>query len=530
MTALTHDETALEAHRRLNRTTVPYPDDRGVKELFEERAARRPGATALVHRDTVIDYGELNRLANCLADRLRHEGLRPGETVGVCLDRSVELIVALLAVLKCGAAYLPFDASWPDERLRGLLSGTGCERVLTGARSTLAERLPRCRVTPVERAALTGDPANPDVRVSPDDIAYINFTSGSTGRPKGVPVRHRGIARLVFGARYARLDERTTLLQLAPVSFDAATFEIWGALLHGGTCVLHPSSFVRLSELRRVLARHGVTVVFLTTALFNTIVDEAPETLSGVDTILTGGEAHSLPHIARALRAYGPDRLVSVYGPTECTTFATYHPVRELRPEESSLPIGRPIQNTRAYVVGDGGRLCAPGETGEVLLAGPGLSPGYLGMPELTRDRFVEYEIDGGRERLYRTGDRAYLSVHGDLVFQGRQDDQVKINGFRVELGEVAHHLGLHPEVRQSYVTVAEHPAGGKELLAFVVPRGDGCTPESVRAHLRRCLPGYMVPAGIRLCGNLPLSATGKVDRRALLASLETREPTGVTA
>ncbi|MGD3108492.1 amino acid adenylation domain-containing protein [Streptomyces sp. YGL11-2] len=521
MSTLTHVEAALAPHRELNRTTTPYPDDRSVKELFEGCAARRPEATALIHRGTTVSYGELNRLANCLADRLRQDGLRPGETVGVSLERSVELIVALLAVVKCGAAYLPFDASWPDERLLGLLADADCSRVVTAPGSTLAERLSHCRVTTVDKDALTGHPADPDLQVSPDDIAYINFTSGSTGRPKGVPIRHRGITRLVFGARFARLDEETTLLQLAPVSFDAATFEIWGALLVGGRCVLYPSAFVRFSEFKRVVDTHGVSTVFLTTALFNTVVDEAPKTLENVETVLTGGEAHSLTHIAKALAAYGPDRVVSVYGPTECTTFATYYPVRALEPAESSLPIGRPIQNTRAYVVHDG-RLCGPGETGEVLLAGPGLSPGYLGLPDVTRRQFVEYEIDGVRERLYRTGDRAYLSADGNLVFQGRLDDQVKINGFRIELGEVAHHIGLHPDVKQSHVTVAPAAAGGKELVAFVVPRAERCTAESIREHMRRSLPEYMVPAGIHLRESLPLSGTGKVNRKALLATLTT--------
>ncbi|KIZ17550.1 amino acid adenylation domain-containing protein [Streptomyces natalensis] len=529
MNTPTYDEAAIEPHRELNRTSAPYPDGSSVKELFERCAARRPEAIAVIHRGTVVSYAELNRLANCLADRLRKDGLRPGQTVGVSLDRSVELIVALLAVVKCGAAYLPFDASWPDERLNGLLESAGCAQVLTRQRSTLTERLSRHRVTPVDRDLLRGNPPDPDVRISPDDIAYINFTSGSTGRPKGVPIRHRGITRLVFGARYARLGEETTLLQLAPVSFDAATFEIWGALLPGGTCVLYPSAFMRFSELKRVVDTHGVSTVFLTTALFNTLVDEAPRTLENVETILTGGEAHSLTHIAKALDTYGPDRLVSVYGPTECTTFATFYPVRALKPGESSLPIGRPIQNTRAYLVHDG-RLCRPGETGEILLAGPGLSPGYLGMPDVTRERFVEYEIDGARQRLYRTGDRAYLSEDGNLVFQGRLDDQVKINGFRIELGEIAHHLGRHPDVKQSHVTVRPHATGGKELLAFVVPTGDHCTAESIREHLRRSLPEYMVPTRIHLADGLPLSATGKVDRRALLATLETHEPTGATS
>lgn len=517
------DDKALAAHRRINQTGVPYPDGESVKELFERCADRAPDAVAVIHGDTVLTYRELNRQANVLAARLAESGLRAGEAVGVLLGRSPELIVALLAVVKCGAAYLPFDASWPAERIKALLDDANCTHVLSDPAVPSGDRFTGCRVLPVSGSDLTGEARNPATPVDPEDIAYINFTSGSTGRPKGVPIRHRSITRLVFGATYARLDENSRLLQLATASFDAATFEIWGALLHGGTCVLYPLPYVSLSELRQVLETHGVTVVFLTTALFNTIVDEAPQTLASVGTILTGGEAHSLTHIEKALQSYGPDRLVSVYGPTECTTFATYYPVRRLAADQAALPIGRPIQNTRAYVV-EAGELCAPDQVGEVLLAGPGLSPGYLGRPEETRERFVEGEIDGVVERLYRTGDRAYLDDDGNLVFQGRLDDQVKINGFRIELGEVAHHLDMHPQVKQSFVTYEANAFSEKRLVAFAVPADEGLTRQSIRAFLRERLPGYMIPSDIELCASLPLSVTGKVDRSALLSARQARD------
>ncbi|WP_327701908.1 amino acid adenylation domain-containing protein [Streptomyces decoyicus] len=518
MESLATTAEALSVHQEINRTAVPFPDEAGVNELFEDCAARHVDAVAVVHRDRKLTYGELNELANGLADVLRTRGVLPGDTVGVCVERSPELIVGLLAVLKCGAAYLPFDASWPDERLWTLFGDARCRRVLTDRNEALSARFPECEVVPAVYAEPPRGRTNPVVPVRSHDVAYINFTSGSTGKPKGVPIQHHAIARLVFGAVYARLDAHARLLQLAPVSFDAATFEIWGALLHGGTCVLYPGKNLRLSELKRVLDEHRVTVLFLTTALFNTVVIEAPETLGGLDTLLTGGEEHSLKHMAKALQHYGRDRLVSVYGPTECTTFATFHPVRELRPEDPALPIGRPIQNTRLYVV-DGEKLCAPGETGEVLLAGAGLSPGYLGMPGITRQRFIDRDVAGRPERLYRTGDRAYLRADGDLVFQGRQDDQVKISGFRIELGEVAHHIRSHPTVKQSYVTATELATGEKALVAFVVPHGEDLTPEGLRTHLRTRLPGYMVPSAIHLRASLPLTATGKVDRRVLLSS-----------
>jgi amino acid adenylation domain-containing protein len=369
---------------------------------------------------------------------------------------------------------------------------------------------------PVSGDSLTESDTGPAIEVGADAVAYINFTSGSTGRPKGVPIRHRSIARLTFAASYARLDESARLLQLAPVTFDAATFEIWGALLHGGTCVLYPDGLVRLSQLGRVLAAHRVTVLFLTTALFNTVIDEAPEALTGLRTILTGGENPSIKHMAEALRRHGPGRLVHVYGPTESTTFATYYPVDKLAPDATTVPIGRPIQNTRLYVI-DGDTLCGPGQRGEICLAGDGLATGYLGMPELTAERFVERVIDGAAELLYRTGDYGVPLPDGDIVFHGREDDQVKVHGFRIELGEIAHHLDQHPAVRQSFVTV-DARAEDKAVLAFVVPDRP-CTAASLRDHLRARLPGYMVPERIQLCEALPLTETGKVDRHALVAA-----------
>jgi amino acid adenylation domain-containing protein len=511
------DGDALRAHRELNQTTVPFPEHSSVKELFESCVNRWPDAPAVVHAGGSLSYRELNQHANALAVRLRRHGLGLGDVVGVCVDRSPALVIALLAILKCGSTYLPFDSHWPDERLTGLFDDAHCRALVSDRTDVLAARFVDRRVLAVDQAGPPADAGNPDLVVPSTAVAYINFTSGSAGWPKGVPIRHRSIARLVFGARYAQLDQRTTLLQLAPVTFDAATFELWGALLHGGTCVLYPARFVRLSELKRVLETHSVSVLFLTTALFNTVVDEAPETIDRVPTILIGGEAQSIKHVRRALDRYGPDRLVNAYGPTECTTFATYYPIKTVSPDDTALPIGRPIQNTRVYVV-DGDRLCAPGETGEIMLAGPGLSPGYLGLNDATSDRFGEYDIDGKVERLYRTGDRAYLRLDGELVFQGRLDSQVKINGYRIELGEVSHHLDLHPLVRQSYVTVAENAAGERSLVAFIVPEDGSCTQAAIRDFLGARLPAYMVPAAVNLRHSLPLSATGKVDRGALLS------------
>jgi amino acid adenylation domain-containing protein len=522
MQKLVASAESLALHRQLNQTQTAYPDTQSVAELFEAAAARWPRAPAVVLGEESLSYGELNERANVLAWRLIEADVQPGNVVSVGLTRGFELIVSLLAILKAGAAYLPIDLSWPSQRLAELFHQAQSRWLLCGRSHSQEQHSLRCIPVVLEELR-TGSMSNPNGMASAQSIAYINFTSGSTGKPKGVPIQHRAIARLVFGARYARLSSESRLLLLAPVTFDAATFEIWGALLLGGTCVLYPESFVKASRLQRVLEAQRITVLFLTTALFNALIDEAPQTLASVATILTGGEAHSLRHMRKALQIYGTDRVVSVYGPTESTTFATYYPVRSIAADETALPIGFPIQNTRVYVIHEDA-LCKAGETGEIYLAGPGLSPGYLRLPELNAERFLEREIDDRAERLYRTGDLGYLRADGAVVFQGRTDDQVKINGFRIELGEVAYHLNKHPEVQQSYVTVNDQ-TGEKYLLAFVVPRSPDCRAETLRQDLAAFLPSYLVPARIHMCERLPLSPTGKVDRRYLLSTLQPLEP-----
>lgn len=511
---------ALAIHARLNDSAAPSPAS-SVQVLFEQRVEENGTAPAVAYRDETLSYQEVNQLANGLAERLRCTGVAPGDTVGVCVERSVELIIALLAIIKCGGVYLPFDAGWPDETLLGVFGDAHCQLILARTAENLRERIPGCRLLEVDRRDLGACDANPVVPVAGDAIAYVNFTSGTTGAPKGVQIRHRSISNLVVNPFYADLGAHSVVMQLSPATFDAATFEIWGALLNGGCCVLYSSRFLRFSELKRVIEQWRVNCIFLTTALFNAIVDEASDTLDSVRTILFGGEAYSDQHVRSAVKRYGAGRCVHVYGPTECTTFATYYRVDEMPTYASELPIGRPIQNTRLYLVNDGS-LCGPGQAGEILLAGAGVSPGYLNDLPANRGRFAELEIDGTRERFYRTGDCGYLLESGDVIFKGRLDDQVKVNGFRIELSRVSRVIGEHPDVKHTYVTVTDGVAGERMLLAFVVPEDGGCDVRQIRESLRRRLPSYMVPAMVYSCERLPLLATGKVDRRALLARHET--------
>lgn len=509
------NSAALAAHGRLNDTQADYPD-LPVGELFTRQAAERRAHPALCCGELTVTYGQLHDAATRLAHRLLHHGAQPGDVLAVALPRGPQMVTAALATLFCGATYLPIDVQWPTRRITELLNAADARRVV--AADAGAERFGRPLI------AVTGDRGPvPPVElpaVDPDAIAYINFTSGSTGRPKGVPIRHRSIARLVFASRYAPLTPGVRVLHLAPITFDAATFEIWAPLLHGGACVIYPDRFVRLARLRQTVEAHGCDVAFVTTALFNTIVDEAPEIFDPVGTILTGGEAHSIRHMRQALDHYGPGRIVSVYGPTEATTFATYHPINEVDADTTTVPLGTPVQNTRTYLI-DQDRLCAPGEIGALHLAGPGLSPGYLGLPERTAADFFDAEIGPHRERLYHTGDLAYLDEYGRLVFCGRRDDQLKINGFRIELGEVRHCIEELAAVRAAYITPYEPSLGQRALAAFLVaddPAASTELPDLVIAHLSARLPAYMIPKVVSVVDELPLGETGKIDRSALLS------------
>ncbi|HSK02285.1 MAG TPA: amino acid adenylation domain-containing protein, partial [Kofleriaceae bacterium] len=516
-----------------NRTAVQYRTEATVHGLFREQAAAAPERIALVWDGGRMTYGELDRWSDALAERLIAVGVGADQPVALCVPRSPEAIVAALAILKAGGAYLPLDPDHPAERLAFAIGDAGASvlvtrRELAGALAQLASR-----TVFVEDAAADPVSAEPRVeRATPRTRAYVMYTSGSTGVPKGVQIEHRSIVRLVGRPTYVRLDAETRFLHAAPLGFDASTLELWGPLLHGGACVIYADPVPTGRGLARAIAAHGVTTMWLTAALFNSVVDEDPRLLSGVRQLFTGGEALSPSHVRRALAALPATELHNGYGPTECTTFTTTHRIPRDLPADVPIPIGAPIGDTQCYVLSRAGAPVPVGIAGELFVGGLGVARGYLARPELDAERFVPDHLGDG-ELLYRTGDRVRWRPDGTLDFLGRADNQVKLRGFRIELGEIEARLGALPGIAACAVILRDDGPGGKRLVAYVVPRGpdddapavdpQAISPPALRAALGRLLPDFMVPAQFVTLDALPITANGKLDRRRLPAPTSAR-------
>ncbi|HET6229654.1 MAG TPA: amino acid adenylation domain-containing protein [Longimicrobiaceae bacterium] len=509
--------------RGWNATESDYPRDSHIAAVFAETAALHADAVALTADGEGMTYAELDARSSRLARHLQAAGVAPGGRVGLSMERSADLIVSLLAIVKAGGAYVPLDPAYPAERLAWMLEDSAVAVLIVP--ETVPEALSSFAGTVVSLANDRGridaqDSASPEVAVPADSAAYVVYTSGSTGRPKGVVVPHRAVLRLVRGNDFARLGPDEVFLQLAPVAFDASTLEVWGPLLNGSRIAVFPPHTPSLEELGGFLLREGVTTAWLTSGLFHQMVDGNPEGLAGVRQLMTGGDVVSIPHVRRAMQALPGLRLCNMYGPTENTTFTTFHVLGAADVERASLPIGRPIRNTRVYVLDTAMRPVPVGVPGELYIGGDGLAHGYLNRPELTAEKFVADPFSAsGDARLYRSGDRVRWLEDGTLEFLGRIDEQVKIRGFRIELGEVEAALCAHPGVREASVIAREDGPGGKRLVAYVVPSTDEArAPGALRAFVQRSLPDYMVPSAFVAMDALPLTANGKVDRRALPA------------
>lgn len=498
-----------------------------VHDLFERAATASPHAVAVQIDSRQLTYGQLNDLANSFAQALLAADVTHGTLVGISITRSPELIAALLGTLKAGAAYVPLDPSYPAEWLKKALSDTGLSVLITDAASW-----------PIIETSLTGSetvirtdeiPQNSVIPpqflpVAPDELAYVMYTSGSTGEPKGVMIPHRGILRLVSEPNYLTISPQDTFLQLAPVSFDASTFEIWGALLNGARLVLAPPGQLSLAEIASVIEDQEISILWLTSGLFNALVDEYPECLRNLSYLLAGGDVLSPPHVRKALEQLARGSLINGYGPTENTTFTCCHRITLSDTRGASIPIGRPVNKTEVYILDAGGNPTAPGQSGELYAGGDGVALGYWNRPELTAQSFVSNPFSADRgKRMYRTGDLAFRDESGLIYFAGRSDVQVKIRGFRVEPEEIEAAVRSHPTLLDAAVIPQATSTGDKQLLCFYVTApGLTVSGEDLDLFLRRKLPEYLIPSSYQQLAALPLNESGKVDRKSL-ASQEQR-------
>ncbi|SDP68407.1 AMP-binding enzyme [Streptomyces sp. cf386] len=495
--------------------------DRTVPELIAERVASAPDAVALVSDEEALTYGELWTSAGRLAAYLADVGVARGDRVAVVLERSADVVVALLALWRAGAVQVPVDPGNPAERVAAVLADCGASAVLCtgatraavpdGAKGVVALDDPAVRADVLAHGA---DPAA--LPVTAHELAYVMYTSGSTGEPKGVAVPHGSVAALV-GEPGWRLGPDDTVLLHAPHAFDAFLFEAWAPLAVGARVVVAGPGVVDAREVRRYVA-DGVTTLHLTAGTFRVLAGETPECFTGLREVLTGGDVVPVDAVAR-VRAACPEVAVRhLYGPTETTLCFTWHTLRPGDEDLAVLPVGRPLPGRRAHVLDAFLQPVPPGATGELYLAGAALARGYWNAPGRTAERFVACPFLPG-ERMYRTGDLARWTHDGELEFAGRADAQVKIRGFRVELGEIEAALTAHPAVAQAVAVARDDGPGGRRLVGYVVPAAtETVDPDGIREYVARRLPDYMVPAAVLALGALPVTRNGKVDRKALPA------------
>ncbi len=526
-------EEARAFTRIWNPPPPPFPGHRTIPQLFAETAVAAPEAIAAEADDRTFTYGELNARANQLAHALLARGLRPEEPVAVFMQPGLDWLIALLGILKAGGAYLPLDPATPAGRIRYMLKDAGVGIVISDqysvfgnqsesraqeadSRSSDAFTHHTLRITSDE--VLSQPATNPAIAIYPENAAYVIYTSGTTGRPKGVVIPHRAVARLVKAADYLQILPGQRVAQAANPAFDAVTFEVWAPLLNGGAVVFLPrDTALDPDALADFLVRKRIDALFLTTALFNFIASHRPDAFASLQALLFGGQAVT-PHWVRAvLKAGPPQRLLHVYGPTETTTFATWHEVTDAPENAATVPIGLPVSNTTCHVVDETFQTVPPGIVGMLLIGGPGLARGYHHRPGLTSQRFLPDPLDGDRgQRLYLTGDLVRRRRDGAIEFIARADRQLKLRGFRIEPGEIEHALREHPAVEDALVRAVTPPGQESPVLTAYIIARQPLAPSALNHHLARRLPDYMLPAAYLFLDAFPLTPNGKVDERAL--------------
>ncbi|WP_345911978.1 amino acid adenylation domain-containing protein [Bacillus altitudinis] len=515
--------TKQEKQRMLEEWNAPEleHDQLYLTKWFEHNVRKQPNAVALSAGDHTMTYAELNEQANRLARHLQKNGVGHQTVTAILAERTPELIVSLLAVLKAGATYVPIDPDYPESRIQYMLKDSGATHLLTHSSFISQTRSLAFNGTYLfadDQEILLMSSENLPLEAGLNDTAYIMYTSGTTGQPKGIMTTHSNIARVVKNTNYLTILETDTLLSLSNSVFDGFTFDVYGALLNGAKLVLpQKETILDMGKLTELIKGEHISVMFVPTALFHLLVDEGTDWMRGVRKVLFGGERASVQHVRKAFDVMGKGRLLNVYGPTESTVFATYYPIDEAIPLEArSIPIGKPLNQTGAYILSEHRQLQPIGMVGELCLSGKGLAKGYLNRPDLTKQVFIAHPFAAG-ERLYRTGDLAYFREDGLIEYAGRVDDQVKIRGHRIELTEIEANLLMHPGVKQAVLLADHDEANHTRLLAYIT-----CDDawkgklDDIKSRLKERLPAYMLPHELIELENLPLTPNGKVDKRQL--------------
>ncbi|MDJ0287435.1 MULTISPECIES: non-ribosomal peptide synthetase [Bacillus] len=515
--------TKQEKQRMLEEWNAPEleHDQLYLTKWFEHNVRKQPNAVALSAGDHTMTYAELNEQANRLARHLQKNGVGHQTVTAILAERTPELIVSLLSVLKAGATYVPIDPDYPESRIQYMLKDSGATHLLTHSSfisQTRSLAFDGTYLFADDQEILLMSSENLPLEAGLNDTAYIMYTSGTTGQPKGIMTTHSNIARVVKNTNYLTILETDTLLSLSNSVFDGFTFDVYGALLNGAKLVLpQKETILDMGKLTELIKGEHISVMFVPTALFHLLVDEGTDWMRGVRKVLFGGERASVQHVRKAFDVMGKGRLLNVYGPTESTVFATYYPIDEAIPLEArSIPIGKPLNQTGAYILSEHRQLQPIGMVGELCLSGKGLAKGYLNRPDLTKQVFIAHPFAAG-ERLYRTGDLAYFREDGLIEYAGRVDDQVKIRGHRIELTEIEANLLMHQGVKQA-VLLADHDETNHTRLLAYITCDDAWKGklDDIKSRLKERLPAYMLPHELIELENLPLTPNGKVDKRQL--------------
>ncbi|MCZ8125784.1 MAG: amino acid adenylation domain-containing protein [Microcystis sp. LE19-114.1B] len=526
------EEEQLILAENQNDSLIKTIDYQCIHRLFEKQVEKTPDAIAIIYKNEQLTYQELNQRANQLAHYLQFLGIKLEDKIGVCIERSPLMVIAILGILKAGGAYVPLDVTYPVERLAFMLEDVKCPILLT--QTHLSNQL---QVEDIQQvinieseweniSQYSSD--NLLTQVTPDNLAYIIYTSGSTGIPKGTEVPHRSFIGFMFGVDYIKLDPDNIWLQHSSISWDALTLELWPPLLYGGRCVVFPDNVPTPENLSKIIKEEGVNILWLTCALFNLIIDTMPEALLEVKQLIIGGETLSVSHVRRALDLLPQTQIINGYGPSECTVFTSCYVIpKQLDQNVNSIPIGKPIGDRRVYLLDHNLQRVPIGVPGEVYIGGKSVARGYLNQPILTHEKFIDNPFLA-EDSLYKTGDLVRRLNDGNLEFLGRIDNQVKIRGFRVELGEIETVLTNYSEIREAIVIIREDVPGNKSLVAYIVPQNYQLVARDVRSYLSQKLPNYMIPNAFVFLDKFPLTANGKINRLGLPAADISQQNFGV--